>query len=1186
MYLKSLLAGLPAAVILIGGTPDAAWRDHIDNAYGKLPLSFEANHGQTDPRVHFLSRGEGFTLFLAGDRAVLKLQSGPVHPNDVASEALFMSMVGSRENLHATGEELLPGHSNYFMGSDPAKWQRNLETYRKVRYAGVYSGVDLVYYGTQSQLEYDFVVAPHADPSRIRLRFEGARPAVDASGDLVLSFAGNSVRFRKPVLYQEMRGFRQPVSGTFTMAANNQEVGFEVGAYDHNYALVIDPVLAYSSYLGGSSQQSVINGMTLNAAGEIYVTGITNAVDYPTTAGVFQPTCPAPMTGQTKCGPSSASAAFVSKIAANGQSLIYSTYLGGSGAGYGLGGSATNAGGNGPDSGRSIAVDANDNAWVLGSTISNNFPITADAILPYCSPVAYGFNFNTGQYYGTYSGCARYNSGGEYVYGSNSMFLVKLNPTGTSIMYGTFLGDSNGTYPAAIGLDATGNVYVTGLTVIGSNDPFTGTGQYNYPTTTNAFQPIGLASDGINAILTELSPDGHTFLYSTFFHGVTTTTEAQAMALSGGKIYIGGFTLDPALPTTPGALSSTCQTGGGSACAPNGFVAEFDPTQSGAASLVFSTYLNGKHLSASGLAQTNSNVTALAADAAGNVYAGGSNQYIDFPTTPRVLQPTCNTNGSKDFCGTGFVTKLSPLGALVWSTFYGSPSASGQYGVAALALDPENDVYITNNANGAGDVPTRNAFQGYTSGVAYITELSSDASRVLFGSFYGGGANIFPTAIAVDANNNIFFTGYTTGQLPLVNAYQSTNGGGFNEGFFAKISQPVQMTANAGSTPQSAGTSAPFGTLLSVTVADASNVPLPGVVVTFTAPASRASGTFANGTNTTQATTNAGGVATASTFTANAVVGGPYNVVARASGPPATDFALTNVRVALSKVTLSPASVVGSNSTTANTVSLTSAAPTSGATITLTSSDPAVAAVPASVTVAGGATVSPQFTITTTAVAALTSVTITASDGASQKTATLSVKPAVPASVKLSPKTVTGGNSTTGNTVTLDGQAPAAGTVVTLQSSDPSVAAVPASVTVSAGATVSPDFTITTTAVAAQTPVTISASYGGVTKTATLTVNAPQVASLRLSPASVKGGRSTTHNTVTLDGPAPAGGAAVTLTSGNSAVAAVPPTVTVAAGATSATFTITTTAVSANQVVSITAAFGGGSKTANLTVTP
>jgi hypothetical protein len=213
-------------------------------------------------------------------------------------------------------------------------------------------------------------------------------------------------------------------------------------------------------------------------------------------------------------------------------------------------------------------------------------------------------------------------------------------------------------------------------------------------------------------------------------------------------------------------------------------------------------------------------------------------------------------------------------------------------------------------------------------------------------------------------------------------------------------------------------------------------------------------------------------------------------------------------------------------------------------------------------------------------------VTIQASDGVNHKTAFLTVKPAVLTAVKLSPRTVVGGKSTAGNTVTLNGPAPAAGDVVTLSSSDPAVAGVPDSVTVPAGATVSPVFTITTTAAAAQTSVTISATYDGATRTATLTVDPPQAAAVKLSPASVTGGQSTTHNAVVLDGPAPAGGAIVMLTSGNSAVAAVPATVTVASGATYATFAITTTAVTADTVVPVTATFGGASVMANLTVTP
>ena len=308
------------------------------------------------------------------------------------------------------------------------------------------------------------------------------------------------------------------MNGKFMIAAN-KEVSFQVSRYDHTRELVIDPVLVYSSFLGGSSQQSVINGMTMNAAGEIYVTGITNAVDYGTTPGVIEESCPAPMTGGAKCGASSASAAFVSKISADGQSLIYSTYLGGGGSGPGVGGSKYSVGGSGADFGTGIAVDSSDNAWVVGSTNSNNFPVTPDAYSLYCEPAAASFDFNTVQNVGELSSCARFNGGGEYIYsGTYSLFLVQLDPMGANILYGTFLGGTQGESQGQIAIDVQGNIVVSGSAYTGAVGTPAATGQYTYPTTASAFQATA-QPNAWSAFVTELSPDGHSLLYSSFLLG-------------------------------------------------------------------------------------------------------------------------------------------------------------------------------------------------------------------------------------------------------------------------------------------------------------------------------------------------------------------------------------------------------------------------------------------------------------------------------------------------------------------------------------------------------------------------------------------------------------------------------------------------------------------------------------------
>jgi hypothetical protein len=490
----------------------------------------------------------------------------------------------------------------------------------------------------------------------------------------------------------------------------------------------------------------------------------------------------------------------------------------------------------------------------------------------------------------------------------------------------------------------------------------------------------------------------------------------------------------------------------------------------------------------------------------------------------------------------------------------GTYNVTGVTGPNATASASTMGVFYVPVGSAQFTSPSVLVCEGYT-GPIWAYALDSNGNPTGSGTPFIAGS-FYPYGAAFDPLTGDMFFGSFANDADSVYAVQG----------FA----PGTLAATAGN-QQSAMIKTAFASPLTILLSDPYGEPLSGVTVTFSAPESGASATLSS----TSAVTGADG--TASVTAKAKATAGSYTVTATLYGLSAS-FSLSNV--ALSALTLSPASVVGGKPTTANTVRLTSGAPASGATITLTSSDTAVAALPASVTVAGGSTASAPFTITTTAVAATTHVTIKASDGTNTKSETLTVKPAALTSVKLSPPSVVGGKSTTNNTVTLNGPAPSGGAVVDLLSSDPTVASVPVSVTVAAGATTSPVFTIATTAVATQTTETISASYNGVTKTANLTVNSPAVASLRLSPTSVVGGHSTTHNTVTLNGPAPTGGAVVMLTSGDSTVADPPPTVTVLAGATSATFTITTTAVTSSTVVPITATFGGASKMANLTVNP
>jgi hypothetical protein len=526
------------------GTPltqaDAATQARVSQAYGQLPLSFEANQGQTDAQVNFVSRGSGYTLFLTPAEAVLALPksattegSAPGSPGDV----LHMQLVGANAAPQVLGLDALPGRSNYLIGNDPSQWHTDISSYRRVAYQNVYAGVDLIYYGNQRQLEYDFVVAPGADPHAIHLAFQGAESiAVDAQGNLVLHTAGGDVIEHAPVLYQESAGLRQAVSGTYVIEGNGQ-VGFALGSYDPSRQLVIDPVfsLVYSTYLGGKGQTRGY-AIAVDTSGNAYVTGLTTSTAFPTQAPL-----------QSKIAGSVD--VFVTELNAAGSALVYSTYLGGSGIENDSGGLLWGG----------ITVDGVGNAYVTGFTSSTNFPVTPGA-------------FQTA------------------LAGRNNAFVTKINPSqvgSASLVYSTYLGGSGDDYGNGIAVDSTGDAYVVGATY-----------STNFPTTAGAFQVTGNNND---AFVTKINPTGSALVYSTLLGGTSTlgsdSTEAYGIALNGsGNAYVTGFTDGSDFPTTPGAYQRTFNAFNWD----EAFVTEFNLAGS---ALVYSTYLGGsRHDRARGIA--------------------------------------------------------------------------------------------------------------------------------------------------------------------------------------------------------------------------------------------------------------------------------------------------------------------------------------------------------------------------------------------------------------------------------------------------------------------------------------------------------------------------------------------------------------------------------------------------------
>ncbi|HLK58356.1 MAG TPA: SBBP repeat-containing protein [Chthonomonadaceae bacterium] len=689
----------------------------------RLPLCFEPNVGQTAPSVRFLAHGQRYTLFLTDNAAILALSP----PSGGGASSFSMQFVGAHPAPPIAPEQRLAGRVNYLRGRKPQGWHTEVPTYEKVRYQGVYPGVDLLFYGRAGQPEYDFVIHPGASPADLRLRFTGMRRRyLDPSGALCLDLPGGAVRWHPPVAYQEHRGRRTAVACRYVLLGN-QEVRFQVGGYDPSRPLIVDPLLIYASYLGGNGATCGY-GIATDGNGNLYVTGETTATDFPTVS-------PLQTANQ---GGKECFVACLSTQRSGADSLVYATYLGGSG----------------DETGYAIALSGKDDIFVTGKTNSPDFPTTSNAVQP---TIGGAPEQDTGLYpdnaflvhlsahgatlaYATYLGGSESSTGyalavdksgiacitGEtaasdfpvspgafqttFGSGAHKAFITRIDTRLSgqqSLVYSTFLGGEDNESGRGIALDARGNAYITGETT-----------STQFPTTPNAYQQSydGGSTLGISngdAFVVVLNPTGASLLYSTLLGG-SGRDEGRGIALGpAGNVYVTGITgsgvfdclPNPAsqpFPTTRGAF----QTGAALPQAYHyGFVARLDLTRVGSASLVYSSYISQYALQATEDATTEAN--AIAVDAQGDAYITGETHLPSAPSLPYTLDAFQSQGGGG--ASDAFLFKLDPTGStLLYASYLGGSDFSRGNGIA---VDGDGNAYLTGET-GALDFPASSGASG------------------------------------------------------------------------------------------------------------------------------------------------------------------------------------------------------------------------------------------------------------------------------------------------------------------------------------------------------------------------------------------------------------------------------------------------------------------------------------------
>ncbi|HKS95148.1 MAG TPA: SBBP repeat-containing protein, partial [Terriglobia bacterium] len=594
-----------------------------------------------------------------------------------------MELVGARPDARILGIRKIASTSNYFAGNNADEWRTHIPNYARVEYQHVYPGIDLIYYGNQGQIESDFVVAPGADPGAIRLRIEGGSSIrIDERGDLELGIAGGAVRLEHPRVYQHRGGMAHAVPGKFTLEGDHQ-VGFQVGAYDRRSPLVIDPVVVYATYLGGTSN-NLAEGVAVDSSGNAYLTGQTLAVNFPIANAIQK-------------GLVAGADAFVTKFNAQGSALAYSTYLGGTLA----------------DNATSIAVDDSGNAYVTGSTLSADFPLK-NAIQATCLGCTSGLADvfvtkisadGSALVYSTFLGGTKGNtpgaiaadsSGSAYVIGtttsvdfplasaiqgalkgSSDAFVTKFNSSGSQLVYSTFLGGTSTENGQWIAVDSTGNAYVTGTT--SSTD---------FPVVTPAIQGSCRAcgSGKTSPWVAEINAAGSALVYSTFLGGTGGSDASQGIAVDGaGNAYVTGQATSKDFPLA-NAFQSALKG------ASDAFVTKIN---AGGSSLLYSTYLGGTNAE-------NAVHGSIAVDEFGNAYLTGDTKSPDFPLVNQVQRSLLGADDA-------FVAVFNSTGsALFFSSYLGGTGSDEGRGIA---VDNSGNAYIMGSTNSLNFPVTAGVFQ-------------------------------------------------------------------------------------------------------------------------------------------------------------------------------------------------------------------------------------------------------------------------------------------------------------------------------------------------------------------------------------------------------------------------------------------------------------------------------------------